>query len=75
VRILRNIAAAWRAWAGDLARSDAIAKSYADATQEARRLKIFGSPSFVTHGELFWGDDRLEDAVAWHTRRSLQPAR
>jgi 2-hydroxychromene-2-carboxylate isomerase len=26
---------------------------------------IFGSPSFVVAGELFWGDDRLEDAVAW----------
>jgi 2-hydroxychromene-2-carboxylate isomerase len=58
-----------------LARSDAIGEAYAEATQEARRLKIFGSPSFVTHGELFWGDDRLEDAVAWHTRRSLQPVR
>jgi 2-hydroxychromene-2-carboxylate isomerase len=38
-------------------------------TEEARRLGIFGSPSFVTaDGELFWGNDRLEAALNW-TRR------
>ncbi len=35
------------------------------ATEEARALGIFGAPSFVTRGELFWGDDRLDDALAW----------
>jgi 2-hydroxychromene-2-carboxylate isomerase len=35
-------------------------------TEEARRLGIFGVPSFVTpDGELFWGNDRLEQALAW----------
>ena len=35
-------------------------------TAEAERLGIFGAPSFVTaDGELFWGDDRLEHALAW----------
>lgn len=34
-------------------------------TDEARALGIFGAPSFVVVGELFWGDDRLEDAIAW----------
>ncbi|HEY8593990.1 MAG TPA: DsbA family protein [Devosiaceae bacterium] len=38
----------------------------AENTDEARRLGIFGSPSFVVGTELFWGDDRLEDAMAWH---------
>ena len=34
--------------------------------EEARRLGIFGAPSFVTpDGELFWGHDRLEDAMDW----------
>lgn len=32
-------------------------------TETARRLGIFGAPSFVVQGELFWGDDRLEDAL------------
>ena len=30
---------------------------------------IFGAPSFVVNGELFWGDDRLEEALEW-TRRA-----
>src|SRR5205085_7771435 len=29
-------------------------------TEEARRLGIFGAPSFIAGGELFWGNDRLE---------------
>ena len=33
------------------------------ATAEAKRLGIFGAATFVTRGEIFWGDDRLEDAV------------
>jgi 2-hydroxychromene-2-carboxylate isomerase len=40
-------------------------------TEEAQRLGIFGSPTFVTEdGELFWGNDRLEAALAW-ARRAL----
>jgi 2-hydroxychromene-2-carboxylate isomerase len=35
------------------------------ATARARALGIFGSPTFVADGELFWGDDRLEDAIDW----------
>jgi len=35
------------------------------ATNEVRQLGIFGSPSFVAKGEVFWGDDRLEDAIQW----------
>lgn len=34
-------------------------------TDAAIALGIFGAPSFVARGELFWGNDRLEDAVAW----------
>ena len=37
-------------------------------TAEAQRLGIFGAPSFVSGGELFWGDDRLEQALAWARR-------
>jgi 2-hydroxychromene-2-carboxylate isomerase len=34
--------------------------------QEAGQLGIFGAPSFTTgDGELFWGNDRLEGAIAW----------
>ena len=36
-----------------------------EATAQAQALGIFGAPSFVVEGELFWGNDRLEDAVAF----------
>jgi 2-hydroxychromene-2-carboxylate isomerase len=35
------------------------------ATDAARELGIFGSPTFAVDRELFWGDDRLEDAISW----------
>jgi 2-hydroxychromene-2-carboxylate isomerase len=47
------------------AKSPAIAKAYAEETAVALKLGIFGSPSFVADGEVFWGDDRLEEALAW----------
>jgi 2-hydroxychromene-2-carboxylate isomerase len=34
-------------------------------TDQASRQGIFGAPTFLVDGELFWGDDRLEDAVDW----------
>lgn len=37
-------------------------------TEEAVRLGIFGAPSFTVGEELFWGGDRLEDALAWARR-------
>lgn len=33
------------------------------ATDEAMRLGIFGAPSFIAGQELFWGDDRLQQAL------------
>lgn len=38
-----------------------------DRTEQARAKGIFGAPSFLARGELFWGDDRLEPAIAWLT--------
>jgi len=38
------------------------------STAEAQRLGIFGAPDFVVDGELFFGQDRLEDAIAWARR-------
>lgn len=34
-------------------------------TMRARDIGVFGSPSFVVGNEVFWGDDRLDDATAW----------
>ena len=51
------------------ARSDAIKARLRAQTEEAQRLGLFGAPSFTTaDGELFWGNDRLEQAVRWHAQ-------
>lgn len=35
-------------------------------TEQATERGLFGAPSFITpDGEMFWGNDRLEDALAW----------
>lgn len=36
-----------------------------EQTNKARALGIFGSPTFAVEAELFWGDDRLEQALSW----------
>lgn len=42
-------------------------------TDEAIRLGIFGAPTFVTSdGELFWGNDRLTEALQWALDGSLR---
>lgn len=51
-----------------IARSEATEQALAAATDEAMRLGVFGAPSFVVSDEVFWGDDRLEDAVDWAER-------
>jgi 2-hydroxychromene-2-carboxylate isomerase len=49
------------AWAAsDVAQRDLDAE-----TEEARRIGLFGAPSFVVEREIFWGDDRLGDAINW----------
>ena len=48
------------------AASGAVKERLKEETAEAQRLGIFGAPTFVTtDGELFWGNDRLEQAIAW----------
>jgi 2-hydroxychromene-2-carboxylate isomerase len=37
-------------------------------SERAVALGIFGAPSCVVEGELFWGNDRLEAALAWARR-------
>jgi 2-hydroxychromene-2-carboxylate isomerase len=34
-------------------------------TERAIELGIFGSPNCVVDGELFWGEEALEDAIRW----------
>ena len=50
------------------ANSKEIINNYNLNTNSARDNKIFGSPSFVVKNEIFWGDDRMEDAVNWSNK-------
>jgi 2-hydroxychromene-2-carboxylate isomerase len=47
------------------AAGDDVVALYDVATGEAKKLGVFGSPTFAVGGELFWGDDRLDDALSW----------
>lgn len=49
----------------DRANSPEIRAKYATETELARSMGVFGSPTFACGSEIFWGDDRLEDAIEW----------
>jgi 2-hydroxychromene-2-carboxylate isomerase len=44
--------------------SPEVKQSLREATDAAFELGVFGVPTIAVDGELFWGDDRLEDAAA-----------
>ena len=53
----------------EAAQSDDIKLRLRSEVEAAQRLGVFGAPSFTTaDGELFWGNDRLEQALAWAKR-------
>ena len=55
-----------------VAGDDTVKAALRHATEEAMDAGLFGAPSFTTPaGELFWGDDRLEDAIAWVKGRDI----
>jgi 2-hydroxychromene-2-carboxylate isomerase len=70
-----NLAAALAAAGQDPARvqaraeSDEIKEALKQQTPRAIERGIFGAPSFVVDGELFWGDDRLDTALDRATRK------
>jgi 2-hydroxychromene-2-carboxylate isomerase len=44
----------------ETAQSQAVRATYDAYTQEAIDLGVFGAPTYVYQGELFWGQDRLD---------------
>ena len=51
------------------AQSESVKSALRAQTEEAQRLGLFGAPTFIAaDGELFWGNDRLEQAIAWASR-------
>ena len=55
-----------------LANSEDAQAALTAETNTARELGIFGSPTFTVGRELFWGDDRLEDAISWSQRGRVE---
>ena len=47
------------------ASSAAIEQELEAQTELAKAAGVFGAPTFVVDGEVFWGDDRAQDAVTW----------
>jgi 2-hydroxychromene-2-carboxylate isomerase len=48
-----------------LAQSNEAREKLRTATDHAASVGIFGAPSFLVGSELFWGNERLETAMAW----------
>jgi 2-hydroxychromene-2-carboxylate isomerase len=54
-----------RGEARDAIRDPQVKAALRQATESAHALGVFGVPTVEVAGELFWGDDRLEDAAAY----------
>ena len=50
------------------AQTDEIEQKYLKNTEMAKNKGIFGSPTFIVENEVFWGDDRCEDAIKWFSK-------
>ena len=46
-----------------IALADKMEERYKENTKQALDFGVFGVPSFSFSNEIFWGDDRLEDAI------------
>lgn len=53
---------------GEQSLSQAVQERYEAYTQEAIDIQVFGAPSYVIDGEIFWGQDRLD-----FVERALRP--
>lgn len=49
----------------DMAHTPATKTKLREQTATASARGIFGAPSFTFQGELFWGNERLDSAIAW----------
>ena len=56
-----------------LARGDALQRELVSATERAKEMGVFGSPTFLVGEEVFWGDDRFDDAITWARHGALKP--
>jgi 2-hydroxychromene-2-carboxylate isomerase len=47
------------------AQADENKQRLRDQTTEAKNRGVFGAPTFFFGDEMFWGNDRLDDAMAF----------
>jgi 2-hydroxychromene-2-carboxylate isomerase len=55
---------------GEALEDPEIKHALRECTDEAVALGVFGVPTVVIDGELYWGDDRLREAAAAHRARA-----
>jgi 2-hydroxychromene-2-carboxylate isomerase len=53
------------------AQSEPIKTRLRDQTEQARAKGIFGAPTFFVGTEMFWGNDRLDDALLFAAERKV----
>ena len=44
----------------EASRADAVRQHYQDYTADAISAQVFGAPTYIYQGEMFWGQDRLD---------------
>jgi len=54
------------------AQSEPIKTRLRDQTEQARAKGIFGAPTFFVGTEMFWGNDRLEDALLFAAKQKVR---
>ncbi|OYU42437.1 MAG: disulfide bond formation protein DsbA, partial [Burkholderiales bacterium PBB4] len=55
------------------AHSHAGRNSLREHTAQAQARGVFGAPTFFVQGEMFWGNDRLDDALDFAVRTAPGP--
>lgn len=68
--ILADLGQAPGPWLAAAERAEVKAQLRAQ-TEEAARRGLCGAPSFTIGDEVFWGNDRLEAALAWQRHRGV----
>ena len=53
------------------AQSEPIKTRLRDQTEQARAKGIFGAPTFFVGTEMFWGNDRLDDALVFAAKQKV----
>jgi 2-hydroxychromene-2-carboxylate isomerase len=57
------------------AHSEQVKSRLRQQTEEARAKGLFGAPTFFVGREMFWGNDRLEDALSFAQAQNPIPAK